>query len=105
MGEPRYVYDGKAPPLGARLGLPSGSRQVDIPLAAGAIVLFYTDGAIERRGERIDVGLARFAALADRPAPTLEARLDQILASIEEEEEGHTDDIAILAVEWHGPPS
>jgi serine phosphatase RsbU (regulator of sigma subunit) len=36
-------------------------RDLRAPLAAESIVIFYTDGLIERRGESLDVGLERLA--------------------------------------------
>jgi serine phosphatase RsbU (regulator of sigma subunit) len=48
------------PPLGSGSGHRHSSATVE--LAPGAVVAFYTDGLVERRGEPIDVGLDRLCA-------------------------------------------
>jgi putative methionine-R-sulfoxide reductase with GAF domain len=59
------------PPVGS--GFDVQRTAVTIPLAKGSVLLFYTDGLIERRNESIDVGLERLrtavrAARADTVA-------------------------------------
>ncbi|MEZ0114519.1 GAF domain-containing protein [Catenulispora sp. EB89] len=80
------------PPLGTGLG---GYEQVIVDLRADQVLLIYTDGLVERRGEDIDVSLARLASLPLPAGGGLEDLLDDALrlvapAAIE-------DDIAILA--------
>src|SRR5262249_25869633 len=55
------------PPLGTSTSLRRESTR--LPLAADAVLAFYTDGLIERRGESLDVGLERLReAVTPRPA-------------------------------------
>ncbi|MEY9855560.1 GAF domain-containing protein [Catenulispora sp. GAS73] len=80
------------PPLGTGLG---GYEQVIVDLREDQVLLIYTDGLVERRGEDIDVSLARLASLPLPAGGGLEDLLDDALrlvapAAIE-------DDIAILA--------
>jgi len=84
--------DGGSPPLGLMLeqSRPSASTE----LAEGSLVLLYTDGLIERRGEVIDEGVDRLKrAFADGP-PELQPRLDAIIEAVAEE--SAADDVAAL---------
>lgn len=65
-GEPAELVDVRpGPPLGLL-----GERPAPVAVAVppGAVLVGYTDGVVERRGERIDVGLERLrAAVAAEP--------------------------------------
>jgi GAF domain-containing protein len=88
------------PPLGTGVG---GYEQVTVDLLPDQILLLYTDGLVERRGEDIDISLARLAAV-DFP-PTGE--LDQLLSVVLRATASSTpdDDIAVLAARAHPRPS
>ena len=80
------------PPLGTGIG---GYEQVIVDLRAEQVLLVYTDGLVERRGEDIDVSLARLASLPLPATGGLDDLLDDALrlvapAAVE-------DDIAVLA--------
>jgi serine phosphatase RsbU (regulator of sigma subunit) len=87
------------PPLGTGVG---GYEQVTVDLLPDQIMLLYTDGLVEQRGEDIDVSLARLAAV-DFP-PTGE--LDQLLSVVLRATASSTpdDDIAVLAARAHPRP-
>ncbi|SFJ66380.1 SpoIIE family protein phosphatase [Cellulomonas sp. KH9] len=73
-------------------------------IAPGATVLLYTDGLVERRGERLQAGLERLRAHAERMAHLgLEDLCD---ALVEEIAPAGDDDVALLAVRAlpHGTP-
>ncbi|WP_019143907.1 SpoIIE family protein phosphatase [Aeromicrobium massiliense] len=73
-----------------------------VTLPAGATVLFYTDGLVERRGEDIDAGIARLRdALADVVARGLAADLacDAILRELRPDVP--EDDVALVMVRLH----
>ena len=80
------------PPLGTGVG---GYEQVTVDLVPEQVLLIYTDGLVERRGEDIDVSLARLASLPFPATGDLEDLLDDALRlvapSVVE------DDIALLA--------
>ncbi|MFC5905943.1 SpoIIE family protein phosphatase [Streptacidiphilus monticola] len=80
------------PPLG--IG-PHRYRSRTEQLPPGSVLLLYTDGLVERRGEDIDKSLSRLPALGLDPAAPLEHLLDAALAqlSIVDGE----DDVALLA--------
>jgi anti-sigma regulatory factor (Ser/Thr protein kinase) len=83
------------------LGLGSSPRlrrTTTVPLAVGDVLVLYTDGLIERRGELIDVGLERLrAAIKPGPAEDVCAGLMGSLGI-----ERRADDIALLAVRRDG---
>ncbi|WP_405014711.1 SpoIIE family protein phosphatase [Kitasatospora sp. NBC_01539] len=80
------------PPLGTGLG---GYEQVTRPLLADHVLLLYTDGLVERRGEDIDDSLARLAALHLPVTGTLDELLDAALRKLAPDTA--EDDIALLA--------
>ncbi|MFE0462015.1 SpoIIE family protein phosphatase [Kitasatospora sp. NPDC058965] len=80
------------PPLGAGVG---GYEQLTLPFDAGASLLLYTDGLIERRGTDIEDSLAALRGLPLDPAAPLEHLIDTALTGLAA---GHgEDDVAVLA--------
>jgi hypothetical protein len=92
-GGTTYLTGGRGLPLGvARAPRPSATTQ----LAAGDVLVLYTDGLYERRQESPDVGLNRLAALAAKhhglpPTELSQALADGMLAGAEPD-----DDICVL---------
>ncbi|MGV9455386.1 PP2C family protein-serine/threonine phosphatase [Streptomyces sp. NPDC003635] len=85
------------PPLGARVEH-ALRPQATMPFVQGATLVLYTDGLIERRGEDIDVGLARLADSLTRhrhadPEALAEALLADLLPV-----GGNTDDTALVVI-------
>jgi serine phosphatase RsbU (regulator of sigma subunit)/anti-sigma regulatory factor (Ser/Thr protein kinase) len=65
-GRVEYLEGGRGLPLGT--GVASTYRQAVAELPDGAVLLFYTDGLVERRGHSIDEGFERLrAAVATGP--------------------------------------
>jgi serine phosphatase RsbU (regulator of sigma subunit) len=63
-----------SPPIGTNLAVQRRSTTIAIP--QGAVIAFYTDGLVERRGESLDVGLERLrAAVAPGPAGRVAAEI------------------------------
>lgn len=82
-----------SPPIGANLEVSRGSKRYD--LDDGAVVVFYTDGLVERRGEPLDIGLERLRA-AVSPGPP-----DRVAGDIMRRVIGGTvprDDIAVVVL-------
>jgi anti-sigma regulatory factor (Ser/Thr protein kinase)/putative methionine-R-sulfoxide reductase with GAF domain len=98
-GKTRFVESEGGLPLGAGLGVPYTSERVTIE--PGDTLIFYTDGLIERRGERLSDGEAALAeAVAMAPAnPELmcTAVLERLTGGLE-----INDDVAILVVQAVG---
>jgi len=84
------------PPLGTGVG---GYQQIIVDLLPDQVLLLYTDGLVERRGEDIDVSLARLAALALTPTGELEHLVDTVLDTLANATPD--DDIAVLAARVH----
>jgi sigma-B regulation protein RsbU (phosphoserine phosphatase) len=84
------------PPLG--IGRPSAVRcttVIDFP--PGAVLVCYTDGLVEQRGEVIDVGIKRLTAAVR--ADAAETVCSTVMAGVGAEQP--TDDIAVLALRRH----
>lgn len=81
-----------SPPLGVAIS--ERYEEQEMPLPAGATLVLYTDGLIERRTESLDVGLERLRAAVSRELPT-QGMSDRIVEELLEGEEP-TDDVAIL---------
>lgn len=81
------------PPLGAFDGINRSAGTIDMP--PGAVLLLYTDGLIERRGESIDEGLRRLrtATLADHPDTVCRTVMRDLV-----DRHVPADDIALLAM-------
>lgn len=79
------------PPLGTGFG---GYQLARGRCSPGWVLLLYTDGLVERRGEDIDESLARLAALRLHPGGSLEELLDQVLDRLVEQ--AVEDDVAVL---------
>lgn len=71
------------------------------PFGAGDVLLLYTDGLVERRGESIDIGLRRLQAAADELFTAVDdlTDLDDVLAKLTESvsDPDRQDDVAVLA--------
>jgi serine phosphatase RsbU (regulator of sigma subunit) len=64
---PSLAETAPSPPIGTHFT--SQRSSTTITLAPGAVVAFYTDGLIERRGESLDVGLQRLRDVTSPGAP------------------------------------
>jgi hypothetical protein len=72
--------------------------ETSITVSPGTSVLAFTDGLVERRGENLDVGLARLRESVMGGLGNIDAVVGQLLADLAPE--GSDDDIAILGVRW-----
>ncbi|MFF8653623.1 PP2C family protein-serine/threonine phosphatase [Streptomyces huasconensis] len=93
-GDTHYLHGGRGLLLGVDPGFPRSHATE--PLPAGATLLMYTDGLIERRGEDLTHGMTRLrqhtAALTREGLDTF---CDELLIGMATD---HADDIALLAV-------
>ncbi|MFC4017102.1 SpoIIE family protein phosphatase [Micromonospora sp. GCM10011542] len=101
--DPRYLWEGRSGPLGT--GAASRSRrEAEMTVPRGSRLLLYTDGLVERRGERIDQGLGRLAdAFGGRPDAPLAALTQEVSDALLAGEGGH-DDMCLLALAFDGAP-
>ncbi len=99
-GRSRYPRAPGVPPLYAdRDAYTQGQAVFDV----GDIMVMYTDGLVERRGEGLDDGIGRVAEhLRAWPADApLNECCDDLIASLAAEPQSH--DICVLAVRRHEP--
>jgi len=96
-GRVELLEGGRGLPLGTGLG--AKYRQSVVELPAGSILVLYTDGLVERRGDSIDDGIdALVAAMREGPHDA-EQMLEHVLGELVEGAE-RADDIAILAARF-----
>ena len=97
-GSSRYVTEDGSPVHG--IGVVQ-RPVVRLPFAVGDLLLLYTDGLVERRGESIDIGLKRLQAAADEMLGgiTDDTDLDEVLHVLAEAvtDPDRHDDVAVLA--------
>ena len=96
-GRVELLEGGRGLPLGTGLG--AKYRQSVVEMPAGSILVLYTDGLVERRGDSIDDGIdALVAAMREGPHDA-EQMLEHVLGELVEGAE-RADDIAILAARF-----
>jgi serine phosphatase RsbU (regulator of sigma subunit)/PAS domain-containing protein len=86
-------------PTGTMLGASPASEYVDavVTVSPEDVVLFYTDGLVERRGQGHDETTAHLLAEAADPGPDLEAYADRILDGARSDTD---DDKCLIAVRF-----
>ncbi|WNI17516.1 SpoIIE family protein phosphatase [Actinacidiphila sp. ITFR-21] len=91
-------------PTGVPLGV-GGHRfrttELDVP--DGSVLVLYTDGLIEARGQDIGTGLERLRRTLCRPVDSLEDACDELLAAMDPGRE--PDDVALLMARLGGLPA
>lgn len=92
----RYVSGEIEPPVG--VATPLRPRAVTINLPSSGTLLAFTDGAIERKGEGIDVGLERLRLAATNQGGSIEATLDRLLTDVVPD--GADDDVVVVGLRW-----
>jgi serine phosphatase RsbU (regulator of sigma subunit) len=100
-GTARLLEEGK-PDL--MLGVDPATERADnrTTIPAESLLLLYTDGLVERRGEDITRGLDRLCAIsAAHHALPVAQFVDTVLAELVPAQ--LTDDVAVLAVRFHSP--
>jgi PAS domain S-box-containing protein len=92
----RFLEGGRAVPIGAVE--PVLFREESAVLPAGAALLLYTDGLVERRDEPLARSLDALAEAAGAADDGLEGLCDAVLASVVGAGRMPSDDVALLAV-------
>ncbi|MCX4545692.1 GAF domain-containing SpoIIE family protein phosphatase [Streptomyces sp. NBC_01565] len=87
------------PPLGTGVG---GYEAVTREITPEETLLMFTDGLVERRGEDIDVSLARLAGLRLPVGSGVEALVDAVVAGLDARHA--EDDVAVLAARTRRRP-
>ena len=73
-------------------------RDLRAPIGPGGILVFYTDGLIERRGESLDIGLDRLAEAVASGDGEPSALCEWVLESVRPAEGQLDDDVTALFV-------
>ncbi len=94
-GDPSYLEDGRAPPLGAAPA-PDLYTESVFQLANRSTLLLFTDGLVERRGVSLREGLERLRNEAQAVGPELDLLCDHLLGSFLGKEA--SDDVALIAL-------
>lgn len=96
-GVGRYLTPPVGPPLGVSSGVGYESMTLTIP--SSATLVLFTDGLVERRGESIDVGLERLAAVIRAQG---DEDLDLLLGTVVHDltSYGSDDDTAMIGLRW-----
>jgi len=93
---PHFLEGGRSVPLGV-LPFPNFEEN-SAEVRAGATVVLYTDGLVERAGSHIDEGLAELAEVVRSAPPGPDELCDHLLAAMIPEA-GAPDDVALLALQ------
>lgn len=102
--EPLLISDSGAEFVATDIGTPVGVArgtpytEVETAFPRGSTLLLYTDGAIERRGECIDVGLQRLKDMSLGVHGSLEDLLARVVDGVMAD--GVEDDTALLGLRW-----
>ncbi|WP_405586989.1 SpoIIE family protein phosphatase [Streptomyces sp. NBC_01190] len=90
-------------PPGVPLGIGGFSFETtELEVPDGSVLVLYTDGLVEARGQDISVGLENLRRRLCRPMASLEAACDELLATMEPGRE--PDDVALLMARLGGLP-
>lgn len=100
-GTTRLLDDGHTIALGVRRDWARPEGRLTLP--AGATLLLYTDGLVERRGSALHDGISRAAALIeDRRAAALEDLANQVMTDLTPSG-GYQDDVVLLLYRHPAP--
>jgi serine phosphatase RsbU (regulator of sigma subunit) len=95
-GDARFVTIKPGPPVGIPGTAPLATAEVKT--AAKDVLIAYTDGLVERRGEILDTGLKRLQEAASRDYSSLDDMLSGIVTELSADTP--TDDIALIGLKW-----
>jgi serine phosphatase RsbU (regulator of sigma subunit) len=95
----RWLNQAQGLPLAVH---PAATRtNVTEPLEVGDVIVLYTDGLVERRGELIDIGLARLSEAAEAlRGATVQPLADGLLAAVAPA--SPRDDVVLLVKHFDG---
>ncbi|MGA2925959.1 MAG: SpoIIE family protein phosphatase, partial [Solirubrobacteraceae bacterium] len=79
-------------------------RTLDARLREGDMLILYTDGLVERRGESLDVGLARLAVAAANGPGDPQRMCDRLVELVVSDDKQLQDDVTVLVVKVSTAP-
>jgi serine phosphatase RsbU (regulator of sigma subunit) len=98
-GHAAYLNEGRSAPLGFQDG-PRSEAQLTVP--SGSMLVWYSDGLIERRGETVDWGLDRLAAVAASLTGTDAQHWSELLLTGMTDGQLISDDIVVVCLQLRG---
>lgn len=92
-------------PHGMPLGATDGARYAvgEVPMDPGSLLVLFTDGLVERRGESLDAGLERLTHAVRGLPDDLDQIADGLLAGLVHHDRSTDDDVAILLMRTLAP--
>ncbi len=105
-GQARYLEDGRSMPIGLGGGR-SGPRraQAEVAVPPGAMLVWYSDGLVERRDMPIDAGLRQLAARAQAQRGQDAQRWCDVLLAEMTTGQALADDVVIACLQLRGSPA
>jgi len=95
-GAARFAAVKSGPPVGVGRKVPLA--EAEVAMAAGDVLIAYTDRLVERRGKMLDVGMKRLQIAAERGSSSLDDMLGGIVSELSEGTPA--DDIALIGLKW-----
>lgn len=95
-GQSAVVPVKPGPPIGIPDGSPYEESMVTVP--PRGILIAYTDGLVERRGEIVDAGIKRLQEAASHDCGSLGDLLDRVITELTGD--SPADDIAVIGLKW-----
>jgi serine phosphatase RsbU (regulator of sigma subunit) len=96
---PRFIWDGRSAPLDAH-PLPMARAETELVLSAGAVLVLFTDGLIERVDRPLQDGLdGLLAVLDERRGATMGALTGEIPPLLTAGRDAR-DDVCVIGVRW-----
>lgn len=83
-------------PIGVATAAPAETAAIRVP--EGSLLLIYTDGLVERRGESLDETIDRLRSSLLQDSPSVDALLGSIIADLTDGTPD--DDVAVLGLKW-----
>jgi len=92
-------------PHGMPLGASEGARYAlgEVRMEPGSLLVLFTDGLVERRGESLDAGLERLAEVVRTLPDDLDQIADGLLAGLLHHDRSTEDDVAVLLMRTLAP--
>jgi serine phosphatase RsbU (regulator of sigma subunit)/anti-sigma regulatory factor (Ser/Thr protein kinase) len=94
----RFIKQSSGPPLGGRTRF--AYEEADFRIEPAEVLMLYTDGLIERRGELLSDGLARLAEVAGDAPLDADLLCDRVIEALVANGE---DDVAVLTIQNLAP--
>ncbi|GAC1368360.1 MAG: hypothetical protein NVSMB32_13430 [Actinomycetota bacterium] len=97
-----YLEEGRVTPLGMR---PGSAAEGVVALDSGSVLIFYTDGLVERPGMDLGQGMDRLAQAARAVTDRQPEAICKAITAAMEVDDGSRDDVALLVVALSHWPS